>query len=231
MCRPCCCPSWHPPATCMVSLISGCRLIRPPAFCISWPAPTMLSAPGSTAICSTQHCAQLAHPHLRLPFPSPLAVVRDLPDLQRVALLFSQRLLGLSPSPLHASSGRRPSSARGGGSNEPLTPADLAVDVSAALFRGRHTPQLAALQRLLPADTQDMRLLFFRVRAASVQLLFWLTGNTYKLSPLLLWMRGVQLCSRAAVGTQDGADAQHMLPASLPVGLRRGAPNRAGPHP
>ena len=34
----------------------------------------------------------------------------------------------------------------------------------AALFRGRHTPQLAALQRLLPPASQDMRLLFFRVR-------------------------------------------------------------------
>ncbi|PRW20989.1 kinase [Chlorella sorokiniana] len=98
-------------------------------------------------------------------------VVRDLPDLQRVALLFSQRLLCLSPSPLHASAGRRPSSAgRGGGSSEPLTPADLGVDVCAALFRGRHTAQLAALQRLLPSGSQDMRLLFFRACAAARQI-------------------------------------------------------------
>ena len=90
-------------------------------------------------------------------------MVRDLPDLLRVALLFSQRLLCLSPSPLHASAARRPSSGRGNDSGEPLTPADLGVDVCAALFRGRHTAQLAALQRLLPGDSQDMRLLFFRV--------------------------------------------------------------------
>lgn len=105
-----------------------------------------------------------SHPKLRRCPKLVLAVVRDLPDLQRVALLFSQRLLCLSPSPLHASAGRRPSSGRGGSSSEPLTPADLAVEVCAALFRGRHTAQLAAVQRLLPAGSQDSRLLFFRVR-------------------------------------------------------------------
>jgi hypothetical protein len=44
-----------------------------------------------------------------------------------------------------------------------VDPADVAVQVAAGLFAGRHTAQLAALQRLLPATVQDMRLLFFKV--------------------------------------------------------------------
>lgn len=94
--------------------------------------------------------------------PAMPAVVRDLPDLQRVSLLFAQHLLCLEPSPLHAAGNRRlqPGLAEERGQ---LAPADLAADVCAALFRGRHSAQLAALQRLLPRGGQDMRLLFFRV--------------------------------------------------------------------
>lgn len=93
----------------------------------------------------------------------PVAVVRDLPDLQRVCLLFAQHLLCLEPSPLHAAGNRRlqPSPAEERGQ---LSPADQASDACAALFRGRHIGQLAALQRLLPRDGGDMRLLFFQVR-------------------------------------------------------------------
>ncbi|EFN52609.1 hypothetical protein CHLNCDRAFT_138668 [Chlorella variabilis] len=106
-----------------------------------------------------------------------LHVVRDLPDLQRVSLLLSQRLLCLSPSPLHAAA---PGAALhlprgGGGGGQPgggrqTSPDDLAVQVAAELFAGRHTAQLAALQRLLPPDTQDMRLLFFRACSRARQI-------------------------------------------------------------
>ncbi|KAL4420612.1 hypothetical protein ABPG75_010268 [Micractinium tetrahymenae] len=97
-------------------------------------------------------------------------VVRDLPDLQRISLLFAQHLLCLEPSPLHAAGNRRlqlsPAEERG-----QLTPADQAVDLCAALFRGRQSAQLAALQRLLPAQGgQDMRLLFFRACSRARQI-------------------------------------------------------------
>jgi len=92
-------------------------------------------------------------------------VVRDLPDLLRVSLLLSQRLLCLAPSPMHLAASHRiiiPDPAAGSG---PMTAADLAVEVSAALFKGRHTAQLAALQRLVPVGeaSRDLRLLFFKV--------------------------------------------------------------------
>lgn len=94
--------------------------------------------------------------------------MRDLPDLQHVSLLFAQRLLCLAPSPaLGAPRPARSPEDAARPSAQPLAPADLAVDACARLFRGRHTAQLAALQRLLPADGGDMRLLFFRVRAGA----------------------------------------------------------------
>jgi hypothetical protein len=78
--------------------------------------------------------------------------------------MFAQRLLCLSPSPLHAAATTGAASG-GSGAAAALSPADLAVEVSAALFQGRQTAQLAQLQRLLPAGaaSQDMRLLFFKV--------------------------------------------------------------------
>ncbi|KAL4855567.1 Nuclear pore complex protein NUP160 [Chlorella vulgaris] len=88
-------------------------------------------------------------------------VVRDLPDLQRVALLFTQRLLCLSHSPIHTG-GRQLQQGPNEKRIDTVDPADVAVQVAAGLFAGRHTAQLAALQRLLPATVQDMRLLFFK---------------------------------------------------------------------
>lgn len=125
--------------------------------------PACPAAPLALPAAQWRRCPALPRP-TRAPPPAPLrsAVVRDLPDLQRICLLFAQHLLCLEASLLHAAGNRRlqPSPAEERG--QP-SPADLAVDVCSALFRGRHSAQLAALQRLLPRDGQDMRLLFFRV--------------------------------------------------------------------
>ncbi len=96
--------------------------------------------------------------------PTP-AVVRDLPDLQHVALLSAQRLLCLEASPLHPAPAG-PCAAAGivpGAARQPLSAAELAAAVAGLLFARKHTRQLAELQQLLPGDGGDARLLFFRV--------------------------------------------------------------------
>lgn len=175
----CSSPLWSHPATCTVGgLLNGLALL-----CHRWAGRTIpvlaceLGAaaeplPRSLPRSLLQLAGKTQRPLLARPAPSTYsaAVVRDLPDLQRVSLLFAQRLLCLQPSPLHASAARNLSRevAEGDGTFPPPSPADVSVEVCSALFRGRHTAQLAALQLLLPASSQDMRLLFFKVGKCDV---------------------------------------------------------------